>query len=432
MVQHSKCLILVAFFRVLSTTSFLLPERTITNQKFRSFEPQLPNLSSRGPIAALNAGGGKDLSSSSRERREEENRRKKRKDDVVIGKTSAKKGEKDYALDPEATEQEFLRQASNIEQKVFLMTSNGKKLLNSLRLEEADKAFDSVLELKPNVYLWQAGIVKFYLGNIGEAGEIFVRNAQRYETKFGLQGSEERIWRHACELKLLYSMSVSERKTLKKNKNIGALIPSIPEFKRDDIFAKETRQVVKITRDLFESSVEGNFPNEILSKAQLLFFARGGTSTHDRKLWKLTAWYYLGLYNDVTGNVDESRKCMKMALKLCPSSGKSDDIVHTLPLLHMSVREWFDDSGFDDDPLEDDPFYRDHSGSVLTTADVASIDRYIEKCIRGGVTKLSMVELRQALRIIGLKTDGSKQDLRERLFLSLKAEAQSFGSGNIP
>jgi len=429
MVQHLKCMILVAFFPVSTTTSFLLPGRTTPNQRYHSTEAQLPTLSSRGSIAALNAGGGKNLSSSDRERRDEENRRKKRKDDVVIGKTSAKKGATDYALDPEATEQEFLRQASNVEQEVFLMTSEGKKMLNSLRLQEADKAFDCVLELKPNAYLWQAGIVKFYLGKIEEAGDIFVRNALLYESKFGQPGSEERIWRHACELKLLFGMSISERKALKSNKNSDKLIPTIPEFKSDDIFAKETRQVVKITRDLFESSVEGNFPNEILSNAYLLSFAQGGISTQDRKLRKLTAWYYLGLYNDVTGNVDESRKCMKMALKLCPSSGKSDDIVHTLPLLHMSARDWFDDSGFDDDPLEDDPSNLEGSRFALTKDDDTPMNPNVEKCIRSGVAKLRLVELRQSLRILGLKTDGSKQELRERLFFSLKEDAQSFGSG---
>lgn len=133
MVQCSKCMILVACFPVSTTKSFLLPERTTTKQRHHFLETQLPTLSSGGSIAALNAGSGKNLSAADRERRDEGNRRKKRKDDVVIGKTSAKKGETDYALDPAATEQEYLRQASKVEQKVFLMTSEGKKMLNSVR-----------------------------------------------------------------------------------------------------------------------------------------------------------------------------------------------------------------------------------------------------------------------------------------------------------
>lgn len=268
--------------------------------------------------------------------------------------------------------------------------------------------------------------VKFYLGKIEEAGNIFVRNALLYESKFGQPGSEERIWRHACELKLLHAMSISQRKNVKENNNADVRIPPIPEFESDDIFAKETRKVVNIIRDLFESSVEGNVPTAILSHAHLLSFVQGRISTQDRKLRQLTAWYYLGLYNDVTGNIEESKKCMKMALKLCPSSGKSDDIVHTLPLLHMSIRDWFDDSGFDDDPLKDDGDLEE-SGLVHTIDNQPSIDPNAEKCIRNGVAKLRLVELRQSLRILGLNTDGSKEDLKKRLFCSLREKANSFG-----
>jgi hypothetical protein len=57
-----------------------------------------------GPIAALN---GKHLSASDRERRDEEKRRKERQGEVIIGKTSARPGEKDFPLDPVATECTF-------------------------------------------------------------------------------------------------------------------------------------------------------------------------------------------------------------------------------------------------------------------------------------------------------------------------------------
>lgn len=284
-------------------------------------------------------------------------------------------------------------------------------------------------------------IVKFYLENIQEAGGIFVRNALLYESNFQQPASEERIWRHACELKLLNAMSSSERKSSQKSDTTDKLIPSIAEFRSDDILAKETRQVIQIARDLFESSVESNFPKAILSNAHLLHFAQDSISAQNKpskvpvnasKMRKLTAWYYLGLYNDVIGNVEESRKCMKMALRLCPSSGKSDDIVHTLPLLHMSIRDWFDDSEFDEDPLGKSSNYQEHTGFAPTTGDFASVDPIVATCIRTGVAKLKLVELRQALRILGLNTDGSKQELQERLFFSSMTDARSFGQGNIP
>jgi hypothetical protein len=74
----------------------------------------------------------KNLSASEREQRDEETRRRERKEDVVIGKTSAKKGEKDFALDPKATEQEYLRQASRVDREIFLLTETGMECLNSV------------------------------------------------------------------------------------------------------------------------------------------------------------------------------------------------------------------------------------------------------------------------------------------------------------
>ena len=71
-------------------------------------------------------------SASEKERRDEEERRRRRKDDVVIGKTSAKQGEKDFALDPQSTEEEYLRQASTVEQEVFRLTGAGMEFLNSV------------------------------------------------------------------------------------------------------------------------------------------------------------------------------------------------------------------------------------------------------------------------------------------------------------
>jgi hypothetical protein len=75
----------------------------------------------------------KNLSASEKEQRDEEARRRQRKDDVVIGKTSAKKGEKDFALDPKGTEQEYLRQASRIDREVYFLTEEGMQSLNAVR-----------------------------------------------------------------------------------------------------------------------------------------------------------------------------------------------------------------------------------------------------------------------------------------------------------
>ena len=104
------------------------------------------------------------LKASELEQREEAKRKRERANDVVIGKTSAKPDAKDYGLDPKATENEFLRQATNVEQEIYVQTEKGLEHLKMLSLQEAVSAFDRVFELKPNAYVWQAGIAKFYLG----------------------------------------------------------------------------------------------------------------------------------------------------------------------------------------------------------------------------------------------------------------------------
>lgn len=76
----------------------------------------------------------KNLSASSKEKREEEKRRLERKTDVVIGKTSAKPEARDYPLNIKSTEEEWMRQASKVEQLVFIETEKGMKSLKMVCL----------------------------------------------------------------------------------------------------------------------------------------------------------------------------------------------------------------------------------------------------------------------------------------------------------
>ena len=112
----------------------------------------------KGRISLYSGDKKKNLSASERERRDEEERRRKRRDDVVIGKTSAKKGEKDFSLDPKSTEEEYLRQASNIEQRVFQLTEAGLESLNSVRSKDQG---GRILECKCRIKLTSSTF--FYL-----------------------------------------------------------------------------------------------------------------------------------------------------------------------------------------------------------------------------------------------------------------------------
>jgi tetratricopeptide (TPR) repeat protein len=288
--------------------------------------------------------------------------------------------------------------------------------------------------LKPDAYLWQAGIAKFYLGDFEGAADIFARNGATFESRFGGPASEERIWRDACELKLLDSMDVRIRKKSRDSGKMSTMIRQIPPQDKDDWFLQERREALRITRDLFEASIARDYSAELLSRAKLR--SLGGNVEErprpDLKMWKLNAWFYLGLHHDVTGDFEESRKCMKMALRLCPSSGNANDIIHTLPLLHMSRRDWFDEDEFEGDPMADKsdetPEFSPSFSEFQKKSALGFSDPLIEASIQEGVGRMKMADIQDTLNRRGLQTTGSKEGLQERLFYSLMDDA-GFESG---
>jgi len=370
----------------------------------------------------------RDLFAAERERRDEERRRQERSQDVVIGKTSALQDASDFALNVQATEAEWMRQASEEEQEVFRYTEKGMNALKMLDVKQASESFDRVFQLRPSAYLWQAGIAKFYLNELEEAAEIFAKCASIFESKFGEPASEERIWRNACELKLISSLDKKERKRIQQQGGID--LPTIPANDQTaQLLASERRKAVKIARDLFDATVANDYSTTILSKAKLR--SVGGAFEKnpqlDIKMWKLSSWFYLGLYYDAVGDEEEGKKCMKMALRLRPSAGNASDIIHTLPMLHMSQRDWFDDEAIDAD-IVDEPV--NHSSAPTKSAAYSSLaiekkepDPWVLQTVRDGVAELKMTELRDALRVRGLKGTGSKEELGERLFESLMEDA---------
>eukprot|EP00536_Pseudo-nitzschia_multiseries_P002177 jgi/Psemu1/283534/fgenesh1_pg.29_\ len=488
----SSCVV-TAFNTPLVPATTLSPLSSAGLQKGDGSNGRSSDISCRRlPLSRLYVSSGDDnknrnLSNSERGRREEDRRRKERKDDVVIGKTSAKRGAQDYPIDPEATEREYLRQASREEQLIYKCTDKGKEALKALQLEEADKYFDKVFQLRPDTYLWLAGIVKFYLGDMEGASAIFARSAMHFEKKFGPMGmgpaSEERIWRNAAELKYLQSLKRSERKQylLKKQKDKTTL--PIAQIREEDEnsseMGAETRKIHRLARELFDASANQQKAAEAVARAHLLSFAESEPSSSSRpalldiKKRKLNACYFLALHYDVTGDVEESKKWIKTAFKLCNNSmGKSSDILDTLPLLHMSARDWFDDDPYDEDGEEEESIVgfdmgiddradgldetpsstvqeskngsTEKSGKSTSTRiaktktksssnhmSEAYSDPVLEASIMEDVEKMKFVEIKEALRIRGISVTGSKETLKERLFISLMDDA-GYQSGFAP
>lgn len=300
--------------------------------------------------------------------------------------------------------------------------------LKLLQVENANEAFEKVGESKEDAYVWQAGLAKFYMDDFGEAAERFVHHGTLYERKFRQPASEERIWRDACELNLLTKSTKKERKAMKPI--IQMMEPSDQgEDGMEDM--RETRKVIRMARELFAASIEKDLSTIALARAKLRSVcgeydaATERRTTTDKKMWRLTAWFYLGLHYDVTGNYEESKHCMKMALRQC-GSNNSDDIIQTLPMLHMTRRDWFDDDLFEEDtgssesvgtiPVKgtlEDKQVKD----TATNMDLRSISM---QSIEESVNKMRVVDLRQALKERGIKTTGSKSVLKDRLLQALQ------------
>ncbi|KAL7453604.1 hypothetical protein ACHAWC_007888 [Mediolabrus comicus] len=341
----------------------------------------------------------KHLSASQQARRDEEKRRQTRQNEgfATPGISSVIPGAQNLPLDIAKTEREYMASLSssdddttideyNVDKFVALWTEEGLQHLRMLRLTEASTYFDKVYQIKPDAYLWQDGIVKYYLGDYHGAAESLARNANRYEKRFMEPASEERIWRDAAELKVISSLN-GGRKVLKSVDVPAAMRVEIDHQDDNDgivvdaktaemeSISSERRKVIRIARQLFSSSLRNDemgvslaraqlqaccgdsFPTSLRSTLPTLSNSSSSTSTSttfatkDHKMYKLHSFFYLGLHYDAMNQSYESKQCMKMALKSCAHSigGNNADITYLLPVIHMTVRDWYDDDEFDDD-----------------------------------------------------------------------------------
>ena len=377
--------------------------------------PTISRISKR--TTRCHAAGDDQLSAAARARRDEERRRSERSSDVVVGQTSAKPGAKDLEINTRVTEQAWLSQASETERLVSQFTDKGMTALKMMQIETAMDEFERVFQLRPDTYLWQAGIAKFYLNDLKGAADIFARNAMTYEALFAEPASEERIWRNACLLKLYTTMSRAERKVLDQDGGgIKSLLPGMPDEDNSlESLTTERRKVMRIARDLFAASVNKDVVGVILSRARLraIVGRLDQPVGFDRKMWKLSAWYYLGLHYDVLGELDESKRCMKAALTLCPSiGGNADDIIHSLPLIHMTRRDWFDE----DDITLDQSLPASPQRTYLQSIQDKVFDPILAESIEESLSELRHADLKEALKSRGFLCNGQKEELQKRLF----------------
>ena len=364
----------------------------------------------------------------------------------------------------------------NVDKFVALWTEEGLTHLRKLRFEEAGAAFDKVYQIKPDVYLWQDGIVKYYLDDYHGAAESLARNAKRYEVRFMEPASEERIWRDAAELKVVSSLN-GGRKVSKNFTDVPAAMRVVIDEDNGAVdektaemesIASERRKVIRIARQLFSCSLRNDSKGVALARAQLqaccgdsfpsslkstlptvptpkketTSSSSSSFASKDHKMYKLHSFFYLGLHYDALGRSYESKQCMKMALKTCAHSisGNGRDITYLLPVIHMTVRDWYDDDEFDvkEDTTDEQIDLNDeemieqllNEGGVKLELNTEGDDNKtnntastkLTSSLRESIKDMRIVDLKQELKARKLKTSGSKKELQDRLVDDLRRE----------
>jgi tetratricopeptide (TPR) repeat protein len=428
----------------------------------------------------------KYVTAAEKARRSEEKRRQVRLTEgfATPGVSSVIPGAQNLPLDIAKTEREYMMSLSssddddvideyNLDKFVALWTEEGLGHLRMLRFEEAGASFDKVYKIKPDVYLWQDGIVKYYLGDYHGAAESLAKNAKRYEVRFMEPASEERIWRDAAELKVISSLN-GGRKVSKNFTNVPAAMRVVIDEESGvdektaelESIATERRKVIRIARQLFSCSLRNDskgvalaraqlqaccgdsFPSSLKSSLPTLSTSKKSTSSSssfaskDHKMHKLHSFFYLGLHYDALGRSYESKQCMKMALKTCAHSisGNGQDITYLLPVIHMTVRDWYDDDEFDmeedgidlnDEELMEQLLVKGgveldfNAGEDNTTSNDDTASSKLTSSLRESIKDWKMVDLKNELKARKLKVSGSKKELQDRLVDDLKREADT-------
>merc|ERR1711862_470327 len=194
--------------------------------------------------------------------------------------------------------------------------------------------------------------------------------------------------------------------------------------------SKETRKVLRLVYDLFKATIDHDIYTLLYTRTKLRIIAltkSTNNNNHDPKLYKLQSWYYLGLHYDVLSSsnnnkdnkykrsdnlnhnyIIKSKYCMKKALEqTLNKSLNGGDIMKILPLLHMTIRNWFDDEEISSNISNDNYSNNNYDNDILN-------DR-IRNDLIDDCMEVKVVDLKHILRSRGFLLKGSKIDIVYRV-----------------
>ncbi len=181
-------------------------------------------------------------------------------------------------------------------------------------------------------------------------------------------------------------------------------------------------QLQAMCGDSFPPSLKSSLPLIPKSEQQL---SSSLNSQPDRKMYKLHSLFYLGLHYDALGQASESKQCMKMAVQMCANkiSGNSQDITYLLPVIHMTIRDWYDDDDFDVVASDSTTnFENDESEKFQFNEGSIRIDNNEQ---RDRLQSMNVFDLKLELKKRNLKVSGPKKELIDRLMADLNKDALS-------